>query len=174
MNYFTPELMERLDSSNPAVANAADAEWDRRQAEYEGTLQRLEPELPEHVRAFNDLLLHDARVFTIARSEDRLLLLVLHKTIPPRALIILTYFLAGEPSIDREALPSTERSPVMDYLYNEFDLVRTDDATYYTESILFSNGWEIRLRFHDVQVTRANPIFAPPGQLPVSIVAQPA
>jgi hypothetical protein len=160
MNYFTPELMKQLDSPDPAVANAADAEWDRRQEEYERKLQRLEPDLPEHIRTFNGLLLHDARVVSIAREGDRLLL-VLHKDIPPHDLVILTYRLVSDPVIDREALPIGERSPVMDYLYNEFDLVRTDGETYYTESILFSNGWEIRLRFHDVQVTRADPIFAP-------------
>ncbi len=173
MTYFTPELMERLDSSDPAVANAADAEWDQRQEEYELKLQRLEPELPEHIRAFNDLLLHDARVYNIARAENRLLL-VLHMNIPPRDLVILSYFLAGEPIINREALPAAERSPVMDYLYNEFDRIGTGGEKFYTESILFSNGWEIQLRFRDVQVTRADPIFAPSCGMPVSLIAQPA
>jgi hypothetical protein len=158
MKYFTPELMDRLDSPDHAVARAADAEWDRRLEEYEQRLREIEPGLPEHVREFNNLLLHDARVLGIAREGDRLLI-VARKDIPPRDLVLLTYDLVEEPFIDREALPAAERSPVMDYLYNEFDLVRQGDATHYTESILFSNGWELRLRFRDVRAAVADPLY---------------
>jgi hypothetical protein len=158
VNYFTPELMDRLNSPHDAIADAADAEWDRRLEKYERELRQIESQLPEHVRAFNSLLLHDARVLSLARQGDRLIM-VMRKDIPPRDVVTITYTLDAEPFLDREALPPAHRSRVMDYLYNEFDLEREGDATGYTESILFSNGWELRLRFRDVQVTLAEPIY---------------
>src|SRR5258708_37364578 len=113
MKFFTPELIENLDSTDKAVANAADAEWDRRLEEYESTLQRISCELPDHIREFNNLLLHDARVGSIARNGDRLIM-VLHKDIPPRDVVILTYLLTEAPYVDPVALPPKHRSPVMD------------------------------------------------------------
>jgi hypothetical protein len=101
MKYFTPELIARLASSDDAVVNAAEAEWDRRQQAYEEEIQRIEPELPEHVREFNNLLLHDARVESLVRRDGQLIL-VLRKDIPPRDLVIIAYTLAGEPVIDRD------------------------------------------------------------------------
>jgi hypothetical protein len=173
MKYFTPELIARLNSPDAAVASAADAEWDRRLEEYEQELRQIEPGLPEHIREFNDLLLHDARVSSLARQGDRLLM-VLHRSIPPRDLVIVTYTLAAEPVIDTQALPRESRSGVMDYDYNEFGLIREGDQVIYTESILFSNGWEVQLRFHDVRFTLANPLYSTPALASVPAVSQSA
>jgi hypothetical protein len=158
MKYFTPELMEQLDSPDPTTADAADAEWDRRQEEYEQHLHAIEPDLPEQLREFTGLLLHDARVENIAGQGDKLIM-VMRRAIPPRDLVIVTYSLLSDPMIDREALPPSRRSPVMEYLYNEFDLIRGNGAAQYVESILFSNGWEMQLRFRDVRVTLAVPLY---------------
>jgi hypothetical protein len=159
VRYFTPELLAQLGSSDTAIVRAAEAEWDRRQQVYEEELKRIEAELPEHVRAFNDLLLHDARVYSLAREGPRLLL-VLHKDIPPRDLVIITYSLAGEPLINKEALPPDARSQVMDFDYDELGIVREGERAVFTQSILFSNGWEVQLRFHDVRFVLADPLFA--------------
>ena len=110
------------------------------------------------------------RVYSMARKGDQLIMVLL-KDIPPRDLVILTYVLTEEPYIDPVALPPADRSPVMDFLYDEFDLVRIGDEQHYTQSILFGNGWEVRLRFRDVRVTLAEPLYpsrdtpvlAPPG-----------
>jgi hypothetical protein len=161
MRYFTPEQLARLGSDDPAVVRAAEAEWDRRLEQYEQELRQIEPDLPEHVRRFNDLLLHDARVYSLARQGDQLIL-VLRKDIPPRDLVIVTYDLAGEPVIDTEALPADARSAVMDFDYDEFGLVREGDQVLYTQSILFSNGWEVQLRFRDVRFVLAEPLFSAP------------
>ena len=149
MKYFTPDLLALLANAEDAVANAAEAEWERRLEAYEAELRRIEPDLPEHVREFNNLLLHDARVYSLARQGDHLIL-VLHKDVPPRDLVIITYALAGEPVIDREALPLETRSAVMDFDYDELAVVREGTQILYAQSILFSNGWEVRLRFRDV------------------------
>jgi hypothetical protein len=162
MRYFTPELLALLGADDNAVVRAAEAEWERRLAAYEEDLRRIEPELPEHVRAFNDLLLHDARVYSLARQGDQFIM-VLHKDIPPRHLVILTYTLANEPTINTEALPPDTRSEVMDFDYDEFGVMQEDNQAIFTQSILFSNGWEVQLRFHDVRFILAEPLFASPA-----------
>jgi hypothetical protein len=161
MKHFTPELMTRLGSADPAVANAA-AEWEQRLERYEHRLQQLHAAMPEHVRRFSDLLLHDADVLSLARDGDKLIL-ALHKDIPPRSLVILTYALAGEPSVSTGVLPAEDCSPVMQFMYDELDLLREDGQVMYTQSILFSNGWELQLRFRDVQVVEAEPMYVANG-----------
>ena len=161
MNYFTPELIARLNSADEQAANAADAEWDRRLERYEEHLRQIEPELPEHARAFARLLLHDATVCGVARRGDQFLL-VLHKAIPPRELVVLTYTLLEEPFIDREALPPDMRSEGMDFQYDEFELVRDGASRSYRQAILFGNGWEVRLSFRDVRVAVGDPLYVYP------------
>src|SRR5271167_2692454 len=103
MNYFTRDLVRRLGSANSAAVSAAHREWEEANERYEAHLRAIEPQLPPHVRAFNDLLLHDAIVLSIAREGDKLVM-VLQKDIPPRDTVILTYHLTDEPLIDPEAI----------------------------------------------------------------------
>lgn len=161
MKFFTRELIERYGSDDDAVAGRAHNEWETILARYESSLQSVAGDLPDHIRAFTNLLLHDAVVWSIARLSDRLILVV-HKDIPPRNVVILTYALIAEPIIDKTALSHEDKSSVMDWLYDEFEVVREVDRTSYAQSILFGNGWEISLRFSDVQVTLADPVYPLP------------
>jgi Protein of unknown function (DUF4085) len=161
MNYFTPALLERFGSLDPAIAAAGEAEFETAHQRYEEHLRRIEPDLSQHVKEFNDLLLHDARVLSIARPGDELVM-VLRQDVPPRDLVLLTYSLIGEPVIDREALPENHRSEVMDFLYDELDVVHEDGRVTFAQSILFGNGWEMRLRFSDVRVALAASIYPLP------------
>lgn len=108
--------------------------------------------------AFNDLLLHDALVWSIAREGNKLIM-VLRKDIPPRNLVILTYTLCEEPHINPDALSPEQRMRVMDFQYDEFDVVRHGDSLTFSQSIMFGNGWEMTLRFSDVEVTQAEPLY---------------
>src|SRR3954452_6768251 len=92
--------------------------------------QSIEAELPAPIREFTSLLLHDAIVWSIARQGERLLM-VMHKDIPPRDVVILTYTLLEEPVIDKEALSPDHCSTVMDYLYDEFELIHQGDRKTY-------------------------------------------
>ena len=85
------------------MINAAHREWEEANERDEAHLRKIEPELPPHVREFNDLLLHDAVVSSIAREGNQLIM-VLQKDIPPRDTAILTYRLTEDPVIDPEAL----------------------------------------------------------------------
>ena len=50
--------------------------------EYEEALRKIELARPQHLRDFNGLLLHDARVYSMARQGDQFIM-VLKKDIPP-------------------------------------------------------------------------------------------
>ncbi len=158
MKYFTPELFSRLQNFDPGAMDAADADWEAAEARYEDRLRELGPAVAPVLKRFEDVLLHDATVESISRRDDQFVI-VLHKDVPPRDVVTLTYTLAGEPFIDRNALPPELRSQVMQFQYDEFDVERRGDLTYWTHSILFSNGWELRLPCRDVQVTLAQPIY---------------
>ena len=84
MQYFTPSLIERLSSSDDAAAKAARDEWEEALARYERYLQSIEAALPEHIREFNNLLLHDAVVWTITRQTNELSMVLLQRHPPPR------------------------------------------------------------------------------------------
>jgi len=158
MKYFTPDLIERFGSQDDAVAHAAHEEWEAVLERYDGYLQSIEGDLPAHIRQLTRLLLHDAIIWSVARQGDKLIL-VMRKDIPPRDVVILTYTLTQEPVIDEEALSPEYRGPVMDYLYDELELIREEGQNTYSQSIIFGNGWELSLRFRDVQVTLADPVY---------------
>jgi hypothetical protein len=164
MKYFTPELYVRGQADDDETQHEVDRLWDEAVERYDEQLQRIRPELPDHIRFFLDeLLLHDADVYSMARQPGKFIM-VLRKDIPPRDLVILTYTLLAEPVVNPAAFPSDHKSHSMLYMYNELDLVHDGDQAYYTESILFGNGWEVQLKFSDVQVTLAQPVF-PPGEV---------
>jgi hypothetical protein len=50
MKYFTPDLIERLGSTDEAVAGAAHEEWEGALQRYESYLQSIDAELPKHIR----------------------------------------------------------------------------------------------------------------------------
>jgi hypothetical protein len=162
MKHFTRDLIERYGSPDDAVARAADAEWEGVLERYEQGLQAIEAELPEHIRGFTQLRLHGALVLSVARQGEKLIL-VLRKDVPPRDVVILTYTLAAEPVIDRDALSPDRRTSTMEFLYDEFELIGEQGRPCYAQSILFGNGWEMSLRFSDVQVSLGEPVYPPPG-----------
>jgi hypothetical protein len=165
MKYFTPELFIRLQGSDPAAMDAADAAWEAAEERYEQHLQELGPALAPILKRFEGVLLHDATVWGISRQGDQFVI-VLHKDIPPRDVVTLTYTLAAEPWLTQDALPPQLCSRVMRFECDEFDVVPADGQPYFAHSILFSNGWEIRLPFRDVRVSLAQPIYPlPPAQL---------
>jgi Protein of unknown function (DUF4085) len=162
MKYFTRALMEPYGSDEDSVSLAAHDEWEQVLQRYERYLQSIEPKLPESIRAFLELRLHDAIVWSIARQGNHLTM-VLRKDIPPRDLVLLTYTLTAEPTIDKEAMSPDYREGVMDFQYDEFELINEGDRKLYAQTIQFGNGWEMSLRFSDVQVTVAEPVYPVPG-----------
>jgi hypothetical protein len=171
MKFFTRELYERGQSTDDAIVDAAEVEWELANKRYEQHLHAIEAGLPAHIRAFNDLLIHDAVVQSIARQADRLVVIV-RKDIPPRDLVILTYELAGEPVLEPFARNPRDWSGLTDFNFDEFDVTQEGDHTLYTQEIVFGNGWLLRLHFRDVQFTLASPLYLAPQPGPALVAAR--
>jgi hypothetical protein len=174
MKYFTRDLYQRCHSRDEAVVDAACAEWERANQAYEQHLQALEPRLPASLRDFAALLLHDAKVQAIGRQGQRLLMVLLKDT-PPRDVVLISYDLEGEPALEPFFDSPADWTRPTDFQFDELDAIPEGDHLVYTQSIVFGNGWLLRLRFRDVQVTLARPVdpqslaAAPPrGGLPRS------
>jgi hypothetical protein len=93
--------------------------------------------------------------------------IALQLDVPPNELLTITYTLAGAPEIKQECFPWAAAGAAPAWLYEEIELVRQNRRNHFVHSILFSNGWEVRLPFREVQVTTAYPTF------PVPRVPQP-
>lgn len=76
MKFFTPNLIKRLSSSDEAVARVAHDEWENALERYDSDWKSIELELPESIREFNNLLVHDAVVLSIVRQRDQLTMVV--------------------------------------------------------------------------------------------------
>jgi hypothetical protein len=175
MKFFTRDLYRRCRSIDEGILNAACEEWEQANEAYERHLAAIEPEFPPHLRDFAELLLHDAKVQSIAR-QGKQLILVLHKDIPPRDLVILCYELEGEPNVEPFADAPTDWSRPTTFQFDELEVEREGEVKIYCQSIVFANGWLMRLRFRDVRVTVAQSVYPASvrGSLPASRVPQSA
>jgi hypothetical protein len=173
MKFFTPELLDRYSSADPVTASAAEVEWESVNERYAQHLQALESELPAHLRDFNALLLHDASLLSLAREGGRLIM-VLKKDIPPRDLVFLRYELTEEPVLVPFARSVRDWQQPTSFDFDEFDREQEERGTVYTQAIVFANGWELRLRFRDVQATLAEPWVPSNGQAAVPFTSPTA
>ena len=166
MKFFTPELIAQLNSTDDAVADAADAAWDAAVDRHDDQLQALRPQLPAGLLSLLEgYFLHDASVLSMGQ-QGQTFVLVLRLDVPPHELLILTYQLAAEPRINREALYPETRCNYIQWLYDEVSWTAGDPG-YATHNILFSNGWEVELHLRDVQVTAAQTLIPVPTSPPV-------
>jgi hypothetical protein len=159
MNYFTPDLIDRFGSPEPAVADEADAAWEEAGNRYRAYLASVKAQLPPGLRqVLNDYYLHDAVVLAMGRLDGRVVV-VLQLDTPPQDLLILTYDLLGAPEVLRDVLPDGHRCPTrVEWMYDEVERVPGEPAGW-VQSVLFGNGWELRLRFRDVHVQRLQPVL---------------
>ena len=161
MKYFTPDLYARLQVFDDASMNAADADWEAAVMRYEAHLQALGESVGRLVDKFQGVLLHDAKVLSIAKRGNRFTI-VLRKDLPPKDLVTLNYTLTAEPFIDKAAVPHGRHAAGMWFEYDEFDVVHEGDMPTFEHAMLFSNGWEIRLQFDDLQISMAEPVYLTP------------
>ncbi|HEV8062181.1 MAG TPA: hypothetical protein VGP68_20045 [Gemmataceae bacterium] len=162
MKYFTPNRLMRLqDHSDKKRYLRALNDWERALQSYRDHLEQNMGRLPRGLRKLvNSISLHDAQVLDMWHANSRLNI-TLRPESDPSKLVVLRYVLLEQPRINREALPETMRSLQMTWLYDEWDAPRTLDAEgrpVFTHDILLSNGWEIRLRFQSMAVTRPSPL----------------
>jgi hypothetical protein len=166
MKYFTADLLYRFGSEDAASAGAAQEEWDEACQRYNAYLDTLKEELPPGLRHIEEHYnLHDAKVRGMGRQGPSFVLMLQLDT-PPHSLLTFTFELVGEPVINPTALPCELRSTgdVTDWQYVELDRSAGEPPTWFW-SILFSNGWEVRLPFRDVAVQEVQALIpAPPHE----------
>ena len=175
MRYFTPERFVKLQQhDDPTFPSALEA-WERTVQEYEAHLQEINPLLADGASRFVALgSLHDAGVVGMWHTQTRLTI-ALQEEGRTEQLLLLTYSLVEPPYLDPAALPEHYRSSLAAWLYDEIDVERDTvfdvsarlqlkalpanageppRAAVYTHAILLSNGWELRLRFYQLAITR--------------------
>lgn len=164
MRYFTPERYVALqDFSSNATMNAADAVWEKAVDEYDGYLNSVQHELPPGLRHMQDsYYLHDATAYVMGR-RDHSFVIVLQLDTPPKSILTFTYDLVAEPVIDRAALPPEHctHGTQVEWQYDEVERIAGEPPTW-QQSILLSNGWEVKLHFRDVAVVEAEALLPAP------------
>jgi hypothetical protein len=168
MKYFTPELIVRGQSADEKVLNEVEQLWEEAAARYLAYRDTIRPDFPPGLRQMEEsYYLHDAVVCGMGQ-RDRAFVIVLQLDTPPHALLTFTYDLIAEPVINRAALPAGlfAAGPIVEWQYDEIERLPGDPATW-CQSILFSNSWEVQLRFRDVTVQEVQAL------LPIPFPASP-
>jgi hypothetical protein len=157
MKYFTPERYLRLGNLNDEQAFlAAQEDWERAVAGYKDQLQRVRPGLPSRLGHLVDsIYLHDARVLDMWEGKRTRFNITLHPESDPSRLVVLAYSLEEPVSIEAGVLPAESCSEPVAWLYDELNV----ESGRLTHNILLSNGWEVRLRFRQVTVSRPLPLI---------------
>ena len=168
MKYFKPELLARYRSSDDRVADAAATEWEEAVAAYQARFKSVRGQFPVGVRRLcSKVSLHDAKMLGAARSERKPLFGILLQLpgSPGQSgeVLELNYHPVVGPNggihIRRHA--SSERNVRRDVriLYDEFDL--DEEFSFFTHSLLLTDGREIEIRFHSLTVRWLGYGFAP-------------
>jgi hypothetical protein len=178
MKFFTQDLLDRFGSKDDDVAFEANRELEERSEGYFRHLHVIAEKLPQRLRELLErFYLHDSRVIShssfgisepgeqgfakrseqshgalaIPRDESRLpeFLIVLQLDALPAEVLLLRYRSAV---IEEARLHQTLREvnvPYLEWLHDEVELIGTDRDSEFRHSILFTTGFELRLRFND-------------------------
>jgi hypothetical protein len=163
MKYFTPDLYVRGQSQDDSVLDEVDRLWEEAGERYAAYLDTVRPEFPAGLRYLdNRYYLHDAEVRGMGRLGSSFIITVQLDT-PPQSLVTFTFDLVEEPAIHKGVLPAElcTSARLADWMYDEWEKVAGNPPTW-ALSILLSNGWEVRLHVHDVQIQEAQAVLPPP------------
>jgi hypothetical protein len=175
VKYFTPELIPKGQSDDDQVLGEQEQDWDEACDRYAAYLNTVLPQFPGGLRKIEDsYYLHDAMVCSMSRREQSFVV-TLRLDPPPQSILTFVYDLMEDPVIVKDAVPGGwfgAGSPVL-WQYNEIGMVEGDPPTW-RESLLLSNGWELKLHFRDIRVEEAQAVLPTPGQVAsgVSFVLQ--
>jgi hypothetical protein len=182
MRFFTPDVLERFHSQDAQVVLAAQEELERRGAQYLHSLEQIGPSLPSRFRELLDgFYLHDARVladaslsgadpasiehslrsgslsFEARRGPTPSCWIPLRLDTPPGEILVLHY---RSVEIEDAALHEClfEECPYLEWQHDEVELVRAGEEAELRHSILFTRGFELRLRFKDFDFATLKPM----------------
>lgn len=165
MKYFTPQLVEMGLASDDATLNEQERLWDEAGDRYVAHLDSVRPQMPAGLAQLDrDYYLHDALVCGMGQANGAFVI-VLRIDAPPRSLLSLHYDLVESPVIEREALSPELCSPNwnVQWQYDEIEH-RPGSPPAWAQSILLSNGWEIRLTFRDVKIEEMPALLPEPAE----------
>jgi hypothetical protein len=170
MKYFTPDLIQRINSGDEDVEDAADNEWERALVRYERRWQKIRAAFPETVQRFNDdrICLHDAQLVSMGQQGNTFIM-VLHPEPPAQTTVVLTFTLDAEPVIDTAAVPGRPQGNWVDWEYEEWNRDRRGRCTF---EVLLGNGWLVKLYFRDFRYLIAERLL-PVERLPTQAVTPP-
>jgi hypothetical protein len=171
VKFFTPELIEMGSSDDDRILNEQDRLWDEAGDRYVAYLDTVRPQFPPGLRKIDEsYYLHDAVIRGMGRV-DRSFVIVLQLDTPPHSLLTFTYDLVEEPVINPDVYPADQRTPAhcVDWQYDEIEMVPGEPPTW-VNTILLSNGWEVRLHFRDIQVQEAQALIPAPRNGQASVV----
>lgn len=191
MNYFTPDLLERFGSEDDRIALAAQEELEQRSERYSHYLHDIQAKLPRRLREMQKrFYLHDARVmagwfpwiaglllpvdpqpftFPILQGQpsglgpDRSasLWIALRLDTPPQQFLILHYRFVTVEETRIVRAPSQEYCPLLEWQYDEVEVTASKKGFEFLHSILFTNGFEMRVRFSDFDFATMRPLARP-------------
>jgi hypothetical protein len=165
VRFFTPERLVQLqDHSDERRFLAALDDWEAAVAGYWEQLHHIQEALPSGLRHLvNTVALHDARVIDLSRGQRSRLTIILQPESDPSRQVVLAYSLIEPAEIVEDVLPEAARSQPLQWLYDELEEVQDvgnssrrerSSGRKFLHSILLSNGWEVKLRFRRVSLTR--------------------
>jgi hypothetical protein len=185
MKYFTPDLLGRFGSEDDAIALGAQEELENRSAQYTEYLKHIRDKLPERFRELQErFYLHDARVISPwlpflvefpfhppivglmewlqhggwGRGPWPSFFLTLELDTPPREVLVLNYRDVVIDEASRHRPFQTERVPYYEWQHDEIEIAQENGVNRIRHSILFSNGFELRLQFGDFDFATLKPL----------------
>jgi hypothetical protein len=148
MKYLTPELLARFQADDEGAALKAHDEWDEAGERYRAEWKSLREKFPRQAVSLRErFYLHDARVL-LAAARSRFFTVVLQLDADNGGLQI-EYKLAAPVILTPH--PEIAEDCPLEWLYDEFDVLEKDSVTVFAHSILFTDGSELRLVFHNLQ-----------------------
>jgi hypothetical protein len=148
MKYMTPELLARFQADDEGVALKAHDEWDEAGERYRAEWNSHREKFPRQVVSLMErFYLHDAKVL-LAAARSRFFTLILQLDADNGGLQI-EYKLAAPVVLTPH--PEIAEDCPLEWLYDEFDVLEKDGVTVFAHSVLFTDGSELRLVFHNLQ-----------------------
>lgn len=158
MRFMTANLVNR--TNNEAEDNEKVAEeWEANLVKYEAWLNDNETKLPTAAQKFLNLMcLHDAYLveWPNARNDTlRIATRTVFNSDDKTMMVGMTYTLDGDLAVSAEKHEGPGFGDSADYywLYDEFDI---DDEGKFVHHILFSNGFELHVKFSQFAWFRAS------------------
>jgi hypothetical protein len=188
MKFFTPDLLGRFGSEDDTIALAAQQELENRSEQYTEYLKHIRDKLSERFRELQErFYLHDARVispwlpFAVefpffpplgallewsdhggwGRGPWPAFFLALELDTPPREVLVLNYREVVIDEASRHRPFQAERVPYFAWQHDEIEILQENSVNRIRHSILFSNGFELRLQFADFDFSTLKPLGKP-------------